>query len=173
MFEKFIAASDDVAEVVASIYEATENNHKERRRLYVFGRHSIAKKFAMEDVMSEIGVYSLFDVDHENSSVSGGAKIFERIRNRFSGREQFELDLQNDNIAGFLSGDLMYCVTICVNSSAKWQVTCWAKGIGALSDSKHYTVDDMFNSGVIPASCTFINKKQILEIESNYYPSVA
>jgi len=169
-----INSAKDVEEAVINYMVFSENDAKLRRKLYVFGCASFFIKFGKAKAMREIYSFATFDMQHEEKKVRDAAAFFEKRYLTFTGMDDFEKNIEKDNAAGFTDcdGELLYLLALCAKTgSAKFQLTCFAKGRGALSDSQHHSVELLKTSGYITTGCVFLSIKEIAQIERNYYPT--
>jgi hypothetical protein len=169
-----IESSNDCEEAVIKYMEFSEHDAKLRRKLYLFWCVSFFIKFGKAKAMSEIYSFATFDMEHEDSGVRKAAALFEHRYLTFTGMFDFERNIEKDNAAGFTdcNGRLLYLFAPCHKpNSAKYQLTCFGKGRGPLSDSLHHSVEQLKTSGFITTGCFFLSMSEITQIENNYYPT--
>jgi len=121
----------------------TVNREPDNQVLYSEG-----DKYVITKEKDLIEPLSLFDALKESMNEAEINKVYEQFDKEIQAKKDQIKDVIENSTAPIFangSGSLFYTVTPAANSDYKYQVTVWDNK-GAISDSKHNTVDDIYNN---------------------------
>lgn len=167
---EIINNNTDLDTTLACMSEATDNDPKLRRRMYVGTPAILAQKYDPSLVLLSLNDYALFDFDDDNKALGLAAKA---LHNRFEQKRNIPLfisELETNNMVAMVGEELMYVVHLCVKpNSKKYQVTCFGAGIGPIGDKQHDTIEAILDVGFCAQSKIF-RAKDIPSVEQRFYP---
>lgn len=170
LFNDIIKAANTADDAVVSLFKATEGDSKQRRRMYIWTLSTLTAKFGKQAALSALNSYALFDMFDDNKSVSRAASYLHHRFERFCKIPAFKGQLLKTGMIGVDTGDLLYVAHHCVKpNSKKYQVTCFAKGIGPISDTQYDDEDTVLNEA-FPIESTLLTATELTSVEQNYLP---
>ena len=171
-----IAKEANTADAAAiKMYSLVFESTRYLRLFYVCAANILTERFGEKETISAVSQFAHFDIDHENKLLANCVK---RIITKFEQGLSYDVFIDNINngqIAGYTTGDLLYVAHKCVKpNSKKFQVTVLGRGLGPLSDTQHDTAEGILKNDItgagIPFSAVFLNQADLLKHEAQFMP---
>jgi hypothetical protein len=173
--QKIINNSDDADSAALTMYSMSEADPSDRRLMYLVSVSLLVEKFGKIKAMSALHDFATFDYNDANKFVRRAARSFEYRYLMWTNHPKFIKELNENGIAGFETGELLYVAHKCVKPNSKtWQCTSFGKGIGPLGDSQFDSPEQIISPCVtgmgIPPHATFLTLERLMKVESRYMP---